>query len=707
MAPTVAAQSDSTLIVRVTSSLGPVEQADVRVGDRTTLTDATGQATLNVPAGPIEVVISRFGFETARRRLTVSSGRPNPLTVELQQEAVVTEDVVVTATRSDRRIEDLPLRVEVVPQEEIDEKLFMTPGDISMMLAETNGIRVQVTSASLGAASVRVQGLRGRYTQVLADGLALYGQTGSLGVLQIPPMDLGQVEVIKGVASALYGASALGGVINLVSRRPLADRAEREVLVNRTSRGGTDSVVWLSDKPWAHWGYTVLGGAHWQARADVDRDGWTDLPGYRRALVRPRLLWDNGSGRSLFITVGALAENRVGGAMPGRVAPDGTPFPEDVNTRRMDGGVVGRFVAGESKVVTMRASGLAQWHDLRFGDARERDFHQTWFAEASINGAAGAHNWVLGTAFQRDRFSARDLPGFNYTDTVPGVFAQDDYAVASRLTVSGSGRIDHHNRFGTFVSPRLSALVKLGAGWTLRPSLGSGFFAPTPFTEETEATGLSRLAPLGDLQAERGRSVSLDLGWKRGPIELTATWFQSAIDDAVLLTEAPSSLESKPVRIVNAPGPTRTRGSELIARWHRDEMDLIATHMFVWATEADPANGVRREVELTPRHTAGVDWLRSIGHARVGVEVFCTGRQELRDSPYRMRTEPYVLWGIIGEWRIGRARVFLNAENLADMRQTKFDPFVRPTRRPDGRWTEDVWMPLEGRVVNGGVRLGF
>ena len=126
----------------------------------------------------------------------------------------------MTATRTTQRIQDLPIRVEVVPQEEIDEKLSMTPGDVAMMLTETNGLRVQVTSPSTGAANVRVQGLRGRYTEILSDGLPLYGQAGSISVLQIPPMDLGQVEIIKGVASALYGSSALGGVINLVSRRP-------------------------------------------------------------------------------------------------------------------------------------------------------------------------------------------------------------------------------------------------------------------------------------------------------------------------------------------------------------------------------------------------------------------------------------------------------------------------------------------------------
>src|SRR5687767_6046179 len=113
------------------------------------------------------------------------------------------------------------MRVEVLVREEIEEKMLMTPGDIVMMLNEMGGLRVQATSPSIGAASVRVQGMNGRYTRFLSDGLPLFGQqVGGLGLLQIPPMDLGQVEVIKGVASALYGAGAMGGVVNLLSRRP-------------------------------------------------------------------------------------------------------------------------------------------------------------------------------------------------------------------------------------------------------------------------------------------------------------------------------------------------------------------------------------------------------------------------------------------------------------------------------------------------------
>src|SRR5918995_5036025 len=162
---------------------------------------------------------------------------PEPIEIE--------EEVIVTATRTGGRIDDQPTRVEVLEREEIEEKMLMTPGDIVMMLNEMGGMRVQATSPSLGAASVRIQGMRGRYTRVLSDGLPLFGDVGGLGLLQIPPMDLGQVEVVKGVGSALYGAGAMGGVINLLSRRP-GDAAEHEFLLNRSTRGATDAATFLA-----------------------------------------------------------------------------------------------------------------------------------------------------------------------------------------------------------------------------------------------------------------------------------------------------------------------------------------------------------------------------------------------------------------------------------------------------------------------------
>lgn len=624
------------------------------------------------------------------------------------------EAVIVTATRSGRRVEDEPLRVEVVPAEEVQEKIMMTPGDVSMLLNETNGLRVQTTSPSLGGANLRIQGLRGRYTQILADGLPLYGgQTGSIGLLQIPPMDLGQVEVIKGVASALYGMSGIGGVVNLVSRRP-REEPEHEFLLNRTSHAGTDGILWLSQQINPQWGYTFLGGTHWQERSDLDDDGWTDLPMYRRAVVRPRVFWEDGAGKSVLIALGATAEERRGGTMPGAVAPDGQPFAEELDTTRFDGGAVGRIVTGRGHIFAVRGSATWADHDHLFGLTPERDAHRTWFGEASLAGATGPHAWVLGAALQRDSYVARDVPQFDFVHTVPGVFVQEEFTARTWLTLSASGRVDVHSEQGTFVSPRLTALLRSGGLWTGRVSAGRGYFAPTPFTEETEATGLSVLAPLGDLDEERADSVSADVTWARAPFEITATAFYSRVRDALQVVdvapEAGSEVAGPAIAIRNAEGPTRTRGTEFIARYHRDEpeLDVIVTHMYLWSTEADPdRTGVRREVPLNPRHTGSLDVLGEIGPARLGVEVFVTGRQTLEDNPYRVRGRPYVLWGALLDWNLGRARLFVNAENLGDVRQTIDEPLVRPARAPDGRWTVDAWAPLEGRTLNAGIRINF
>src|SRR6187397_123120 len=179
------------------------------------------------------------------------------------QPSVEESVTVVASTRTDKRLEDQPMRVEVLAREEIEEKMLMTPGDIVMMLNEMGGMRVQATSPSLGAASVRIQGMRGRYTRFLSDGLPLFGEVGGLGLLQIPPMDLGQVEVIKGVASSLYGAGAMGGVVNLVTRRP-TNEWQREAVVNRSTRGATDVVGWYSSAAREGWSMTLLGGGHFQ-----------------------------------------------------------------------------------------------------------------------------------------------------------------------------------------------------------------------------------------------------------------------------------------------------------------------------------------------------------------------------------------------------------------------------------------------------------
>ena len=709
--PAQSTDSSRTVRVLVRHEGAPVAQAVVSTVPSAlaprpagALTGDDGRATLQLRSGDHSLVAARIGFAPETLAVAVTLDGPDPeLTFELEEAAEALEEILVSSTRTSRRVEDEPVRVEVLPREEIEEKLLMTPGDITMMLNETSGLRLQPTAPSLGGASVRVQGLRGRYTQVLFDGLPLHGgQTGSLGLLQIPPMDLGQVEIIKGAASALYGSSALGGVINLISRRP--ERA-RELLVNRGSRGVNDVVGYLADSIGGGWAWSALAGAHQQRVVDVDGDDWADIPGYERGVLRPRLFWSNASGASAFVTGGVTYENRRGGTMPDRFAPDGAPAVEGLRTRRYDGGTVLRLLRGND-LLALRGSLTVQRHRHRFDDVRERDRHETSFAEASWTRAGERHSTVVGVAFQRDDYEFEDpLSPSGFDFRVPGVFAQLDLEPASWLALSTSARLDWHGEYGRFLSPRLSALVRQGE-WTVRASAGGGMAGPTPLTEEAEVVGFRRTDVFPPLERERAWSTALDVGRLVGPLELNATLFAARVDRPVVAYP-----QDVYFQVRNAPDPVRAQGGELLARYRRDALAVTGTYAYLDSSEPDTDPGRFSETRpsaLVPRHTASIiAMLEEHDAGRAGLELYYTGSQPLDRNPYREESPAYLIVGLLVERRFGIARLFVNGENLLGVRQSKWDPLLLPERDSFGRWTTDAWAPLDGRTVNGGARFDF
>jgi iron complex outermembrane receptor protein len=254
----------------------------------------------------------------------------------------------------------------------------------------------------------------------------------------------------------------------------------------------------------------------------------------------------------------------------------------------------------------------------------------------------------------------------------------------------------------------------------MRASGGGGTFAPTPFTEETEATGLTPLRPFATLSTERAIGLSLDVGGPLetalGRIEVNGTLFGSRLEDAVVARDLDEETPTgaRRLELVNAPVPTRTWGAEALLRLLRGPFRVTISYAYTRATEWDKEAGgsARRNVPLVPRHTAGI--VASIEEEdahRIGLELYYTGRQSLEDDPYRDESRPYLVVGLLGErvvpTPLGRARVFVNAENLLDVRQTRVDPLLLPEPGMGGRRTTDVWSLLEGRTLNAGVRLMF
>ena len=619
-----------------------------------------------------------------------------------------TDKIQVTASRLGRIVTESATRTEVINGEEIQEKALMRPGNISMLVAETGGVRVQTTSPSLGSANIRLQGLFGRYTQLLSDGLPLYGgQTASIGLLQIPPTDLANVEIIKGSASSLYGGSALGGVINLISRTP-SDEYEGEVLVNVTSKDGQDITSYFSAPLTADVSASVTAGVHHQAVQDLDSDGWADMAGYERGSVRPRFYWQNDSGANLYVTLGAMKERRNGGTLDMATVADGNEFVLAQETQRTDIGFIYDQPFGEVTSLNVRGSAMNQEHEHQYGADFEDDSHKSYLIESSFSGYSDDMAWLVGAALQSEKFDSDTFSQFNYSYEVPGLFSQLDYEATDDISMSFSARSDWHSEYGTQLSPRVSMLYSPD-NWTVRGAYGQGFFAPSPFIEDIDEVGLSRLAQLNNLDEESASTASVDFSYVTGNLESSMTLFASDIDNVTELQAIDGGgFMGKNVRIVNAAGTSEIRGAELLLRFRWQGIKFTGSYLYTDATKEAEFGFGRAPLALTPKHSAGlvVMWEEHGSHM-VGFEAYYTGTQDLEKNPFRQRSEAYWHLGLLAQITLGRVSWFINAENLLNVRQTKEDSLMLPIQAPSGRWTTDIWSRNDGFTVNAGVRYRF
>jgi hypothetical protein len=197
---------------------------------------------------------------------------------------------------------------------------------------------------------------------------------------------------------------------------------------------------------------------------------------------------------------------------------------------------------------------------------------------------------------------------------------------------------------------------------------------------------------LEDFEAETPRTTSLDVGYAEGRWEANVTLFGANVDDATRLED----IAADRVCLVNIERRTRVRGSELLLRFRRGGFTVIGSYVFVDATEPCPDRGGRRAVPLTPKHTAGlVGMSEEHGRGRIEIEAYYTGRQALEDNPCRARSRPYLHLGVLGDIAFGRVSLFLNAENLLNVRQTatilcccrSVPPAENGRWMPGRRWT--------------------
>lgn len=669
-------------------------------------TDAEGRIILKGVANVEQMVVASFiGYKTTNQKITFPLSADIEILLEGDDEEL--EEVVVSTTRISRNIESIPTRIEAISMEEIDEKANMRPNNVSMILHESTGIQVQQTSYTSANQSIRIQGLDGRYTQILKDGFPTFGGFSSgLSILDIPPLDLRQVEIIKGSASTLYGGGAIAGVVNFVSREPKQKR-EFSAIINQTSTGGGTNFSAFSAKRNTKVGYSLLVSGTIQKPYDVDKDDFTEIPKTRDLNINPRLFVYFNDKTKLILGNSTTFQYRFGGdifVINGKADSQHAYFEKNESVRNISTAQFSRQISENKQWVLKQSLSLFD-RQIKIPGYSFRGLQSNAYTDISYIYTRDKHTLVTGANLIFDNFKEKEsIKPRKENNFITGAYVQDNWDLTEKFLIEGGFRVDYARRHGAFALPRISALYKISEHWSSRLGGGLGYKLPTMFTEATETLAFQNvLAISNEAKAEKSYGSTLDFNYQNSigeNLSFTANqlFFVTQINQPLVLR----SNSNNEFYFENAAKPVLSKGFETNVRFtFADWVKLFVGYTY---TDAKATYRVTNQtVPLLPKNKVNMALLaEKHRNFKIGLEAYYSDRQVLSDNRL---TRPFWEFGLFLEKTFGNISVFANAENFTDTRQNKFEKVVFDAHNTP-RFNE-VYTHTEGRSFNGGIKVKF
>ncbi len=660
-----------------------------------------------VSSGTIVLETRYLGYVTAFD--TINTPFPDTLTIYLEPAEDDLEDIVIQSTRSSRTISDIPTRVEFIAGEELDEKANMKPGDIRMVLNESTGIQTQQTSATSANASIRIQGLDGRYTQILKDGFPLYsGASSGLGLLQIPPLDLKQVEVIKGSASTLYGGGAIAGLVNLISKTPQQE-GELKFHLNGTNAKGLD-LNGFYGKRFNKFGITTFIAHNRNGAYDPANIGFTAIPKFERYTVNPRLFFYPNAKTTINAGINTTFENRTGGDLlyiENKGDSTHSYYEKNITRRFSTQFTLNHKLSANSQYTLKNSVSYFNRKLTRPGYTFNGTQYST-FSEVNYNHHTTRSEWIAGINLWTDKFDEQQpdsTPVRNYTLNTIGAFVQNVWNAKSWLSVESGFRTDYVFDFGFAFLPRVSALFKIHPKVSSRVGGGLGYKAPTIFTEESERIQYRGVLPINAAinKMERSYGGNADLTYrtsfaqKKISLHINQLFFYTYLDNPLTLLKTTTGV----YQFQNFAGYTETKGMETNVK-----IGYQAFKLFLGYTLTDTKlklGALTKENPLTPKHRINAVLMFEVEEKwKIGLESYYFSKQKLSDGS---TGQQYVIMGFMAERLWEKFSLYINFENFMDARQTRFGTiYTGSATNPVFR---DIYAPLDGFVINGGIKLNL
>jgi iron complex outermembrane receptor protein len=654
----------------------------------------------DLPEGAHELTVSYLGFETQSRSVTIPEDQV--IVFLLEESGHHLEEVILQSTRSSRTIKKIPTRIEFIGGEELFEKNMMNATNISMVLRESTGIQMQQTSLSSGNSNIRIQGLDGRYTQLLKDGFPLYGGFSSgLSIMQIPPLDLKQFEIIKGSSSTLYGGGAIAGLVDLVSKTP-EDEPALDVMYTQTHAWGSTANIFYSKRN-EKFGVSLYGSGHIQKVYDAEDDGFSNLPKTKTISFNPKFYYYPSEKTRVWLGLNGTYDNRIGGDI--MAIEDGISnehiYTEENISKRLSSQIVYKTNFGLGRSFEFKNSVSLFDRELQVPNIYFKGHQTNTFTEASYNWNGNKGDWIIGTNLYTIHFNEDEDMTLqrDQDDLTFGVFANNIFDISENWILETGFRADLAKDWGFFPLPRISVLYKDEKGFSSRLGGGLGYKIPDIFTEEAEFIHFENVLPIDkdQLEVERSMGFNMDFNYETqlfGSIgfSINQLFYLTAIKEGLLL----NSNEAQLFEFENAPDDIVSKGAETNIKFSYHDFKWFLNYAYI-DTRLKYLPGSPQK-PLTAMHNGGSVVMYETSIWRLGFETYYTGEQLLSNGN---STNDYITMGFLAMRNFKWGALFANFENFTDRRQSRYSPLVLPPA--DDPTFPEIYAPTDGFIFSLGV----
>lgn len=513
----------------------------------------------HLPVGKHTIVVSFMGYKTIEQEVNLEANRSVEMNFTLEENSVLMRDVVVSANRYEVDRKEAATIVNVLTP-----KLFVATNSVNLAegLNYQPGLRVENTCQNCGVNAVRINGLEGKYSQILIDSRPVFSSlAGVYGLEQIPVSMIDRVEVIRGGGSAIFGSSAIGGVVNIITREPIRNSLEISNTTQLIGGKSWDNVTSMNAALVSSnrkVGATIFGMSRDRQGYDHDGDGYTELGKLKGTSLGMRAYYRFSNQSKLTAEYHAMHEFRRGGDSIDKM-PHQVTVAEQAEHYIHGGGLTYDFISKNLKTRFSLYTSLQKVdRNTYYGTQYDRNAYGTskdfsWVSGGQYNqtferlifmpsefvaGVEYSVNKLEDIQLSYNRMLLQDID-------IASVFVQNEWK-NSRMGLLLGARVDKHNLIDDIVvSPRANFRYVLLEELTARLSYSSGYRAPQAFDEDLHIMAVGgevaiiTLSP--DLRPEYSNSFSGSLNWStriaNGDFNILAEGFYTTLDDVFILKE--------------------------------------------------------------------------------------------------------------------------------------------------------------------------